>query len=454
MMNLGPSLEEFVQSPIQDVEFAYSSAGESIESEDPMLFDLDNSRNQDLLDYIQKNQKFSFPTIDIQLPQLPLDFVLETSEDQDSSKEFEVFQDAIKKPRTNSSNISKKLNKSKITVDKGKKKSNPKVKKLSIRKILPNTNVEVFQDSFKKAEDNSSNILEELKKFRVTADKGNKKSNPDVKLSIRKSLPNTTIEVFQDSFKKVDDYSSNISEELKKSKVTIDKGNKKSNPEVKLSIRKSFPNTNIEVFQDSFKKAEDNSSNILEKLNRPEITDGKENKNSNPEVKLSDIWFNSSIRKSSQNTPTNQTNKIRKYNWNPAPNITGRKLAKTDTYRSEPEGRHECPKCGVIFTHNRSLQVHLQRNHNSKANIPCPQNCGKFYTNKSALKKHKLSHVPEHEWPFICLFCGKYFQSRADLPKHFMSLKHKDDSRIPDQGTPQWDELLKRSEVEPPILGL
>ena len=148
-------------------------------------------------------------------------------------------------------------------------------------------------------------------------------------------------------------------------------------------------------------------------------------------------------------TPSNQKNKIRKYNWNSAPSITGRKLAKTDLYRSEPEGRRECLTCGAVFTHNRSLQVHFQRNHNSKATVPCPQNCGKFYTGKGALKKHMLSHMPEHEWPFICLFCGKYFQAKSDLPKHFLSLRHKGDSRIPVQGTPQWNELMKRSEVEP-----
>ena len=90
MMNLGPSIEELVQSSVQNMEFSHSpnkSAGESIESEAPMIFDLDNSRNQDLLEYIQMNQRSSMPITDTQLPQLPLVFVLETSDDQDQGIE-------------------------------------------------------------------------------------------------------------------------------------------------------------------------------------------------------------------------------------------------------------------------------------------------------------------------------------------------------------------------------
>ena len=75
----------------------------------------------------------------------------------------------------------------------------------------------------------------------------------------------------------------------------------------------------------------------------------------------------------------------------------------------------------------------------------CPENCGKSFGIKHYLRKHLLSHRPRHEWPYICLFCGQHSQARADLPKHFKSSKHINDSRIPKQGTPAWDDLMAKS---------
>ena len=75
----------------------------------------------------------------------------------------------------------------------------------------------------------------------------------------------------------------------------------------------------------------------------------------------------------------------------------------------------------------------------------CPENCGKSFPVKHYLRKHLLSHRPKHEWPYVCLFCGQHSQARADLPKHFKSSKHINDSRIPRQGTPAWDDLMAKS---------
>ena len=43
----------------------------------------------------------------------------------------------------------------------------------------------------------------------------------------------------------------------------------------------------------------------------------------------------------------------------------------------------------------------------------CPEKCGKFFGTKHPIKKHLLSHRPQNEWPFVCLFCGKHFQVRV-----------------------------------------
>ena len=75
----------------------------------------------------------------------------------------------------------------------------------------------------------------------------------------------------------------------------------------------------------------------------------------------------------------------------------------------------------------------------------CPENCGKSFDTIWPLRKHLLSHRPRHEWPYVCLFCGQHSQARADLPKHFKSSKHINDSRIPKQGTPAWDDLMAKS---------
>ena len=75
----------------------------------------------------------------------------------------------------------------------------------------------------------------------------------------------------------------------------------------------------------------------------------------------------------------------------------------------------------------------------------CPENCGKSFDTIWPLRKHLLSHRPEHEWPYVCLFCGQHSQARADLPKHFKSSKHINDFRIPKQGTPAWEDLMAKS---------
>ena len=58
-----------------------------------------------------------------------------------------------------------------------------------------------------------------------------------------------------------------------------------------------------------------------------------------------------------------------------------------------------------------------------------------------------MTHQPDYEWPIVCLFCGQHFQSLGYLRVHLGSTKHVNDSRIPDPGTPAWNELMKKSQV-------
>ena len=115
----------------------------------------------------------------------------------------------------------------------------------------------------------------------------------------------------------------------------------------------------------------------------------------------------------------------------------------------EGQKKIKCDKCGKEFAKLRSLNFHMSRVHNPKTKIECPQKCGKFLSGHGAIRKHLLSHRPQHEWPYQCEFCLKRFQARADLPKHYNTAQHKNDPDIPKQGTPEWNALIQRCKVIP-----
>jgi len=150
------------------------------------------------------------------------------------------------------------------------------------------------------------------------------------------------------------------------------------------------------------------------------------------------------IKSRSKNSST--TSKVKKYHPNLF-NITARTLKDTEKYRQAPKGHFKCPHCSDVFEVKRSLEVHIGRRHNAKSNIPCPENCGKYLTCKSAIAKHLLSHRPREQWPYKCEFCGMQFQAKSDLPKHWNTSKHLGDPRIPLPNTPEYTEVLTRSEI-------
>ena len=96
-----------------------------------------------------------------------------------------------------------------------------------------------------------------------------------------------------------------------------------------------------------------------------------------------------------------KNSKVKKYHPNLF-NITDKTLKDTEKYRSAPKGHFQCPHCSDVFEVERSLEVHIGRKHNAKSNIPCPENCGKYLTCKSAIAKHLLSHRPREQWPYKC----------------------------------------------------
>ena len=219
---------------------------------------------------------------------------------------------------------------------------------------------------------------------------------------------------------------------------------------IQVNQESSVPNSKLVIPEVPSVDFDLEKSDISEYIRIDKKEPKEKNMNINVNIKQeSDYLNNKNSQEFSNDIKVNQKSKksIRKYNWNNI-TVTGKKLAKTQVYRSEPEGRCECSLCGIVFTHNRSLEVHMMRKHNPKATMPCPEKCGKFFTNKAAIKKHLLSHKPENEWPFACLLCGKHFQALGDLPKHYLSRLHAKDPRVPIHGTPEWNEIMKKSKVE------
>merc|ERR1719195_335753 len=98
--------------------------------------------------------------------------------------------------------------------------------------------------------------------------------------------------------------------------------------------------------------------------------------------------------------------------------VTGLKRPDTVADMQEQRGVHECRVCGAKFDKFKSLKIHMGRIHNEKAQVACPEGCGKLLTTQHAVKKHLLSHRPEQEWPYECPLCRKKFQARGDIPKH------------------------------------
>jgi len=137
--------------------------------------------------------------------------------------------------------------------------------------------------------------------------------------------------------------------------------------------------------------------------------------------------------------PTAAVKGIRKHIHN-AFTLTGLKRAESLVAVKEEEGEHHCQKCPAVFQKHRSLVVHRQRMHNPKLTAKCNE-CGKHLSSKGSMKKHLLSHKPEHLWPYECPICHKKFQARADIPKHLMTKLHEDDN-IPICGTKAWYDLL------------
>ncbi|XP_077345710.1 uncharacterized protein LOC143989455 [Lithobates pipiens] len=78
------------------------------------------------------------------------------------------------------------------------------------------------------------------------------------------------------------------------------------------------------------------------------------------------------------------------------------------------EKRFSCSECGKFFSQKSNLNRH-QMSHSGEKPYPCPE-CGKCFSKKSYLSIHEKLHTGEK--PYSCTECGKCFSQKSNLYRH------------------------------------
>ncbi|XP_006260467.1 endothelial zinc finger protein induced by tumor necrosis factor alpha isoform X2 [Alligator mississippiensis] len=78
------------------------------------------------------------------------------------------------------------------------------------------------------------------------------------------------------------------------------------------------------------------------------------------------------------------------------------------------ERPHQCTDCGKRFLQRSDLTIHRRR-HTGERPYRCPQ-CGQRFSVSSNLAKHRRAHLGQR--PFGCAVCGKGFIQRSELVIH------------------------------------
>ena len=120
--------------------------------------------------------------------------------------------------------------------------------------------------------------------------------------------------------------------------------------------------------------------------------------------------------------------------------IFRRKHVKTEDENGESI-RTDCTKCKISFVTLAKLRRHNEKQHYK---WKCPD-CGKDIE-KSNIKNHKVTHLPDSEKPFECEFCGKKFCQAGQRSVHIKKYHDNVNFEISNTTSASEDNLQDRND--------
>ena len=110
------------------------------------------------------------------------------------------------------------------------------------------------------------------------------------------------------------------------------------------------------------------------------------------------------------------------------------------------ERPHECEVCGQSFNTTFELKRHVFNLHIQSKTHNC-EYCGEIFATKSSLSRHKSTHGATRESSHACKICLKRYKHKDDLQRHLLSA-HMDNESIGHECSDCGKKFLTLKEVK------